>query len=160
MSEERDRMAVQRLMTLVAHHLEEFLEGDETALETLGESIEQGGFSAEEVQAAILTLRSLGGEMVASATMTLDDPPGKGSQRVLSAQERESVTPEAWGYLLDLRRRGSLDSMQLERVLDRLTSCGLRPVDLEMVRVVAAHVALRRSDGGADDGAGEADVAH
>jgi uncharacterized protein Smg (DUF494 family) len=160
MNEERDRAAVQRLISLVATHLEEYLEGDELALEALGECIEQGNFSVEELQAAILTLRSLGGEVMASATVAVDDPPGKQTQRVLGAHERESLSPEAWGYLLALRRRGALDPAQFERVLDQLTSCGVRPVDIEMVQEVAALVALRHTEGSSGHGAGEGELTH
>ncbi|HEY3217061.1 MAG TPA: DUF494 family protein [Candidatus Eisenbacteria bacterium] len=159
MSEDRDRASVLRLLSLVADHLEEFLEGNELALETLGESLEQGGFGAEDLQAVVLALRSLAGEGAGPGTAAVDDPPGRASQRVLSAQERESLSPEAWGYLLDLRRRGSLDPEQLERVMDRLAASGVRPVGVELAREVAARVALRAADGGLEPH-GDADLAH
>ena len=59
MTEERLNRGVARLLGLLSDRLESFLEGDDTALETLGESIEQADFSAEEVQAVILVLGSL-----------------------------------------------------------------------------------------------------
>ena len=57
--------------------------------------------------------------------------------------ERAILSPEAWGFLLDLRRRGALDAAQFERVLDQLNSTGIRPVDLELARDVAVRVALQ-----------------
>jgi uncharacterized protein Smg (DUF494 family) len=160
MSEDRDRATVQRLLALLADHLEEFLEGNDIALETLGESLEQGHFSAEDLQAAILALRSLAGDGAGATTVAVDDPPGKGSQRILNAQERDSLSPEAWGYLLDLQRRGALDAEQFEQVLDRLTTSGIRPVGINLARDVAARVALRSADGGYELGYGDGDLAH
>ena len=84
------------------------------------------------------------------------EAPGISSQRVLSHQERETLSPEAWGYLLDLKRRGSLDSEQFERVLDRLAASGMRPIDVEMAHEVAVRIAMP----GVMEMGGESDVAH
>jgi uncharacterized protein Smg (DUF494 family) len=160
MSEERERAAVQRLLGLLAQRLEEYLDGDEMALDSLGQALEQGEFSEDQIQTALLTLRSLAGESFALGDETQGAPPGRWSQRILSDQERESLSPEAWGYLLDLKRRGALDPGQLERVLDRLASSGARGVGVEMAHRVAVGVALSKAGPGLDDALGEKDVAH
>src|SRR5207237_992902 len=91
------------------------------------------------------------------AVDAIEQAPGHGSQRVLSPTERESLSPEAWGYLLDLKRRGSLDSGQFERVLDRLSASGMRPVDVETAHEMAVRIAM---PGFAESSGGESDVAH
>lgn len=138
--------SVQRLMKRIADHLEEFIEGDERALDALAEAIEDDGFSGEDVQSVILALRGLSGDPRGAAVVTVDEPPGDRSHRILSNEEREFLSPEAWGFLLDLRRRDALDADQFERVLDHLTASGVRPVGVEMAREVAAHVALHSGD--------------
>ena len=143
MTRRERRAGVQVLLALIADHLEDFVDGDELALESLGEVIEQNGLDSDDAQSAILALRSLAGAAIGEAVVAIDEPAAPTSLRVLSAEERESLSPEAWGYLLDLRRRGSLDAEQFERVLDRLTSSGLRRVGVEFAREVAAFVALR-----------------
>lgn len=143
MSEEQSNDAVLRLLRMLADRLESFLEGDETALETLGESIEQGGFGSDEVQAAAMVLRSLGGANPGDESVSIENAPGDRAQRVLSAEERERLTPEAWGYLLGLRRSGSLDAGQFERVLDLLNGSGIRPVGVDLACDVATRVALK-----------------
>ncbi len=158
MSEDRTDDPVVRLLRLLAERLEAWLEGDELAFETLGERLEEAGASADDVNAAILVLRGLSGEPFAGGEAALDGAPGLHSQRVLSAEERESVTPEAWGYLLDLRSRGSLSTVQLERVLERLADLAIRPVDVETAREVATRIALQFDDtvhGGPIHGDGE-----
>jgi uncharacterized protein Smg (DUF494 family) len=162
MSDDRSNAAVLKLLELLADRLESFLEGDEAALETLAESIEQLDFSADQVQSAILVLRSLGGSLKGPEGPWLDGTPGKDALRVPSAEERESLSPEAWGLMLHLKRRGSLDHEQFERVLDLLTGSGVRPVGVDLVREVAARVALKleylSTDGGNHHG--DIDVVH
>jgi uncharacterized protein Smg (DUF494 family) len=153
---------VQRLLRRVADHLEEFLDGDERALDALGEAIDSGNHSAEDVQSVIMALRGLAGDPRGAAVVTVDESPGDGSQRVLSAEERQSLSPEAWGFLLDLRRTGALDADQVERVLDHLTASGVRPVGVEVAREVAAHVALEppESESTHESRDGERDLAN
>lgn len=157
MNDERERTALRRVLLLISEHLEEFLEGDELALERLGAALEQADFGGDDLQAAVLALRGLAGESVGGAVAALEQAPGLSSQRVLSPHERESLSPEAWGYLLDLRRRGSLDPEQFERVLGRLATSGMRMVDVETAHEVAVRVAM---PGFSEPPGGETDVAH
>ena len=159
MNEDRERAALRRVLRLIAEHLEEFLEGDELALERLGASLEQGGFEGEELHAAVLALRGFAAERTESEEiMPVEGAPGRSSQRILSREERESLSPEAWGYLLALAKRGALDREQLERVLDRLATSGMRLVDVETAHEVAVRVAMPEIPD--TDHGQETDVAH
>jgi hypothetical protein len=162
MRDDRPDAAVSRILRLLAEHLENFLEGDELALETLGEALDQGRFEADELRTAALVLRSVVVDPPAESVASLEGAPGERALRVPSHEERTAVSPEAWGYLIDLRRRGSLDSRQLERVLDLVTGSGVRPVDVRQVREVAAIVALEMDHDpeGTASGHGEVDLAH
>ena len=154
--------SVARLMRLIADRLERHLDGDEQALETLGESIEQEGLSPDDVQTVVLVLQSLARGAGVESPMSDALAPGEGAHRVPSREERESLSPEAWGYLIDLRRRGSLTAGQLERVLDRLTGCGVRPVSVDLARDVATRVALQGEDMAESEALehGDFDLAH
>jgi uncharacterized protein Smg (DUF494 family) len=156
----RELDGTSRLLRLVARKLEEYLDGDELAFETLGEALEQENASPDELQAAIMGIRGLAG--VAPPGGWIAGFPGRHGQRVLSAEERGSLTTEAWGYLLGLRARGTLDADQFERVLDALTAFGERPVEVERAREVAARVALEVEDGPAQGeiAHGDQEVAH
>jgi len=147
MSEIRDGESALRALRTIADQLEAYLEGDELAFETLGERFEEVGVSGEHLQEALLALRSLSGE---GEILGLDGAtlPARDSQRVLSSEERATLSPEAWGFLLDLKRRGSLDPGQFEQVLDQLSAVGIRPVDVATAREIAARVALRVDDEG------------
>ena len=154
--------SLNRVLRLLAEHLEAFLDGDELALETLAEALEQEPITAEDLHTAALLLRNLSGEKSWPRSVTVENDPGDRAHRVLSSEERESMSPEAWGYLIDLRTRGSLDPGQFERVLDLLTGSGVRPVGVDLAREVAARVALQveEGEGGTDLENGEVDLAH
>jgi uncharacterized protein Smg (DUF494 family) len=160
MNDRPDHDSVLRLLRLIGDKLEDYLEGDELALETLGEAIEEGGWSGEDLHSAILAMRAVAGANVPPAWVA--GSPGRHSARVPSAEERESLSMEAWGYLLDLQRQGALDSEQFERVLDVLIGSAERPVSIEHAREVAARVALEHGDGGnpGDGPHGDVELAH
>ena len=170
MSHDRRMDPVQRLFSLFADHLEAWLEGDELALEALGQALQESDMSEDELQAALLALRSVAGTApgawgragVDAGAASLDEAPGQRAQRVLSPEERESLSPEAWGFLLALRQRGSLDPGQFERVLDRLAASGVRPVGVELACEVAVRVAMRGPGrkGTFEHGAGDGELAH
>ena len=142
-----------RILRLVARKLEEYLAGDELAFETLGEVLEQENASPEDVESAIMGIRGLAG--VAAPGGWIAGFPDRHAQRVLSAEERDSLTTEAWGYLLELRSSGTLDPDQFERVLEALTAFGERPVEVERARQVAARVAME-----VENGPGPGELAH
>ena len=149
-----------RVLRIVARKLEEYLEGDELALETLAEALEQEGATPDEIQGAVMGMRGLAGLLPPGGWVA--GLPGRHVQRVLSAEERDSLSTEAWGYLLDLKSSGALDADQFERVLEALTASGERPVEVERAREVAARVALESQDGTfpAEYPHGDQEVAH
>ncbi len=151
---------VGRVLRLVARKLEDYLDGDDLALETLAEALEQQGASPDDVQAAALGIRGLAGGGAPAGWVA--GFPAREAHRVLSAEERESLTTETWGYLLDLRSSGTLDADQFERVLETLTSFAERPVEVGRAREVAARVALESEDGTdpGDHPHGDQEVAH
>jgi uncharacterized protein Smg (DUF494 family) len=162
MNDEPSHEAVRRLLRLLADRLAGYLEGDELAFETLGEALEEQRCTSEEIQAAVLVIRSLIGAAASESEATVEGIPGKHAQRVWSHEERASLTPESWGLLLDLKRRGSLDAEQFERVLDVLISQVDRPVGVDVAREVAARVALSSdsNEGIPEDDRGEHELAH
>jgi uncharacterized protein Smg (DUF494 family) len=154
MSGDTSHEAVFRALRLVADQLERYVDGDELAFETLGEALEQAGLSPDDLQSAVMVLRSIStadGEPDGD-----DDPaPGQHAHRVLSPEERAILAPEAWGYLLWLRKEGSLDAAQFERVLDLVSGSGVRPVGVEHVREAAVRVAMTPGPADLDERTGE-----
>lgn len=140
------RIQVQRALQIIARRLEDYAGGDDAAFESLSDELAEAGFGPEELRTAVAVLDHWAEE---PTVVACEESPGKAALRVLSAEERESVTPEAWGFLIALRERGSLDAQQFEQVLDRLVMSGLRPAGVDLAREVAAQVVLD-SDGQGD----------
>ena len=154
MSGDPSHDAVFRALRLLADQLERYVEGDELALETLGEALELSGLSPDDLQSAVMVLRSIssaGGELDGDE----ETAPGRHAHRVLSPEERAILAPEAWGYLLWLRSQDSLDAGQFERVLDLVLGSGIRPVGIEHVRDAAVRVAMAPELADSGDYAGE-----
>jgi uncharacterized protein Smg (DUF494 family) len=142
--------SVRRIFKVLAQHLDAYVEGDDGALERLEEALFEGGFGADELLVAALALRLWGEEHGVGAAAAL---PAKAAHRVPSSEEREWVSPEAWGYLLDLWQRGSLNGRQFEDVLARMMTSGARPAGLELARELAAQIVLEaEGPGGARHG--------
>jgi hypothetical protein len=161
MRDDRMHDAVSRLLRLLGDRLDAFADGDPLAFETLGEAIEEAHFGEDEVQAVAMVIRAVADGPTGDFESGVEDAPGERAERVLSAEERASLSPEAWGYLIALRRRGSLDPGQIERVLEALSGCGVKPVPVDLAREVAARIALDRAEG--TDGGdlhGDIEIAH
>ena len=155
MSDNGTHEAVLRVLRLLADRLEAYLDGDDTSFETLGESLEQADVSADDLQAAALVLRTLQAGGASGASDAIEHEPAAEAHRVLSQEERAILAPEAWGYLLWLKSRGSLDAGQCERVLDLVSGSGVRPVGVEHVREAAVRIAMASDDDGRGEGAPE-----
>lgn len=146
MNDERAAARVRRVLARLAAHLERQAHGDALALDALVSDLLDPELTSDDLVGAAWVLRSLGdvswSAVPAAADLLAPGLPGPPAERVPSAEERDALTPDAWGYLLGLRRRGSLDAGQFERVLDLLAGSGVRPVTLAMARDAAATVAL------------------
>jgi len=156
----RHERAVRRLLRLLGARVRSFADGDEQALETLGDALDETGLSADELHSAAEVLESLGAEDAELFGTSFEGDPGRHAQRILSAEERTRLSPEAWGYLLGLRRHGSLDANQVERVLDRLVGSGVRPVGVDLAREVATRVAFEGESGAESGETNHGDIEH
>lgn len=159
MSDENTHERATRLLRRLAERLEAYLGGDDLAFDALGERLEEESFGPDDLQAAAWILRGM--IEAPLPAVELESAPGEHALRILSPEERAALSPEAWGYLLELRRRGSLDARQIERVLDRVTESGAGEVDVAQAREIATRVALHAEDPlPGDSPHGEIEVIH
>jgi hypothetical protein len=165
-NDERAAARVRRLLARVADQLERHAEGDVLALDGLVTALQDPNLSDDDLAAAAWVLRSLeyaSWNFVSAAPEPDGDvaAPTGPAQRVPSAEERETLGPDAWGYLLGLRGSGALDAEQFERVVDLLAGSGVHPVSLALARDVAASVVLNLDpEASGEIPHGDLDVAH
>lgn len=167
MNDERQTVRVRQLLSVMAEQLERTVEGDALALDALVAALQDPDLTADDLIATAWVLRSLdyaswNGVSAAPDLLSADAlAPASQVQRVLSAEERESLGPDAWGYLLGLRRSGTLDAGQFERVVDLLAGSGMHPVSMAMAREAAASVVLELDpEATGEIPYGDLDVAH
>lgn len=149
---------VLHILRLLGERLEAWAGGDPEAFESAGERLAALGPDAADLAAAVAALRALADDDAPVAEL----PAGSGgaAHRVASDEERLAFGPAAWGFLLELRRRGDLDAGQFERVVDELTHAGVRPVPMELAQAVAARVALAIETDDEENANGEVELPH
>lgn len=60
------------------------------------------------------------------------------SVRILSDLERKLISPEAYGYLLQLKQLGLITIEQMEMILDRATLFDSDPLDISDIKILAS----------------------
>lgn len=68
------------------------------------------------------------------------------SYRILHEAERTVITPEAQGYLIQLRELGLLDDTTVETIIDRIMMAGFSTVDLSEMKILVASILFDYDD--------------
>lgn len=69
------------------------------------------------------------------------------SHRVLHDAERNIITPEAYGYLIQLHEIGLLSDADIEIIIERVMMSGYVAVDLEEMKTQVSSVLSENDDG-------------
>jgi uncharacterized protein Smg (DUF494 family) len=62
------------------------------------------------------------------------------SFRVLHNVERLIISPQAYGYLIQLRELGLIDEMEMEHVIEKSLTIGISTVSLEDIKAIVASL--------------------
>ena len=141
--------AHRELAHLIIRRLIEYFEGDSGAIDELVDELQNSGASADVIREALEML--LRESLPETEELVPPQKEGAPSQRVLSARERESMTAEAYGYLLGLVGDGRLRSEHLEDILGRLEQEEI-PADLDRVQELAWQVTLESAENEGEHG--------
>jgi uncharacterized protein Smg (DUF494 family) len=117
----------ERLVELIVAIVDRLVDS-ETRSETV-DSITQclitEGYNAQEINTAFMWLYHTVDESFFEDGRIIRTDGSVGTVRVLNDFERTLITPEAYGYILQLSQLGLLDNLQIEEVIDRaMYSCG------------------------------------
>ncbi|MAT38489.1 MAG: hypothetical protein CL946_02665 [Ectothiorhodospiraceae bacterium] len=75
-----------------------------------------------------------------------EGPDSHHSFRILHETERSVITPEAYGYLIQLRELGLLDDMDVEMAIDKIMMAGFGKVDINEIKSVVASIMFDYDD--------------
>ncbi len=107
-------------------------------------ALEEGGYTQAEIGAAFSWLFE---------KLAVSDQIGprverqvERSYRILHDVERMIITPEAQGYLIQLRELGILNDAMVETVIDRAMMSGYMNIGLEETRVIVASLVFEKDE--------------
>lgn len=115
---------------------------DPDTVESITLSLTAEGYNAQEINTAFMWLYHTVDESFFEEGRIIRRERSPGTVRVLNDFERTLITPEAYGYILQLSQLGLLDNLEIEEVLDRaMYSCG-DMVELNDVKRIVPSIIL------------------
>ena len=110
-------------------------------VESITRSLMFEGYSAQEINTAFMWLYHTVDESFFEEGKILLTDKSRGTVRVLNDFERTMITPEAYGYILQLSQLGLLDNLQVEELIDRaMYSCGDMVELIDVKRIVPSII--------------------
>ncbi|MEZ5358500.1 MAG: DUF494 family protein [Candidatus Zixiibacteriota bacterium] len=128
-----------RILEIVVYLMNQISEHQETIhnIDEMSADLRSMGFTDNEISSAYNWLLQHFEDYPESFSFT-DEEIGSTSVRILSETERKILSPEAYGYLLQLRHLRLLTTEQLEMILDRCALFASDPVDVTEVKILAS----------------------
>jgi uncharacterized protein Smg (DUF494 family) len=117
----------ERLVELIIAIVDRLVDSETRSetVESITQSLITEGYNAQEVNTAFMWLYHTVDESFFEDGKIIRTDGSIGTVRVLNDFERTLITPEAYGYILQLSQLGLLDNLQIEEVIDRaMYSCG------------------------------------
>ena len=127
---------VKNALALIARHVHAFLNGNRRALHELSDILTSGGFSEDTVDAALETIIELAAE---EAELEEKAEASDMSEGACNA-EKLPLSPEAYMYLVELRRAGAISTLAEEVLMDRVSASASVEVSLEDLKSALAEV--------------------
>lgn len=106
------------------------------------------GYTQSEISAAFSWLYD--NMKLNDVGMTRESIPVEGSRRVLHEAEKQMLSTEAQGYLIQLRELGLMDDMDLELVIERVVASGFEKLTPTELQEFVAHVLLAKAGNAPD----------
>jgi Smg protein len=117
----------ERLVELIIAIVDRLVDSETRSetVESITQSLITEGYNAQEVNTAFMWLYHTVDESFFEDGRIIRTDGSIGTVRGLNDFERTLITPEAYGYILQLSQLGLLDNLQIEEVIDRaMYSCG------------------------------------
>jgi Smg protein len=106
--------------------------------------LEEGGYTQAEISSAFSWLFDK--LAVSNQVLSHVERQVERSYRILHEFEKMVITPEAQGYLIQLRELGILDDVMLETVIDRAMMSGYSKIGLDETRIIVASLVFEKDD--------------
>ncbi len=108
----------------------------------LSKKLTDNGYTESEITNAVTWVL----EKVSSEVESKKELPVQHSYRILHDFEKLTISPEAYGYLIQLRELDLINDMEMEQVIDKAMLADLSPVTLATMKEIVAETIFRPAD--------------
>lgn len=131
-----DQRIVEILIYLIGEIQSRRLDLDE--VEVISDDLVKRGFTENEISTAITYLFDRVQKRDLEWKSESEQCYWSFSERVLHDVERMVLTPDAYGYLLQLKHLGLIDALELEQIIERSLLMGIARVGLDDIKIIVA----------------------
>jgi uncharacterized protein Smg (DUF494 family) len=93
------------------------------------------GYSENEINAAFSWIYS---KFYTNKKLFESNNPNSDSKRFLNSTEQNIITPEAYGYLIQLNEMGLIDNTDIDLILERILATNYNYIDKEDMKSITA----------------------
>lgn len=128
-----------RILEIVVYLMNQLAEerGSLSTIDDMSDDLRSLGFTDKEISSAYIWLLNHFEDYPESFEFHDKDNKCK-SLRILSDLERKVISPDGYGYLLQLRTLRLLSTEQFEMILDRCALFTTDPIDLDEIKLYAS----------------------
>jgi len=131
-------MLYEKIIEIIVHLLSE-LKNNKQLAEVDMENLENLGYTQNEINTAFSWVYS---KIYAGEKIFLDPKLDTRSQRFLHDAEQNIVTPEAFGYLIQLKELSLINNMDIDLILDKIMVSSYNHVSKEDMKSIIASYLL------------------
>ncbi len=129
---------VVEILVYIMNHIRN-KKGNLNQLEVLSQDLLNKGYTENEISSAFTWLmEKIGGGFDEILKQT--SPVSSFSFRVLHDLEQMIISPEAYGYLIQMKELGLLDDFDVEQVIERAVMLGSSQIDIWAIKAIIASV--------------------
>ncbi len=133
---------VEILVILMRDYPEGAIQPDD--FEPLTNDLIRRGYTQHEIETALFWFHS---RQMNSETSTVAEELSSDSFRVLHDIERAVLSPQAYGYLIELKQLGLITLTELDAIIEKAVLLGGRKVDVEEIKMFIAAQIMEQESG-------------
>jgi uncharacterized protein Smg (DUF494 family) len=132
-------MVQDRILEIVVYLMNRLTDHQESvgSFDEMSADLRSMGFTDSEISSAYSWLLKHFEDYPESFSFS-DKQAGSRSVRILSDPEKKIISPDAYGYLVQLRQLNLISAEQLEMILDRCSLYMNEPIDLNEMKLFAS----------------------
>ncbi len=136
-----ERHIVEILVILLRQYSEGVIQPDE--FDPLTEDLMDLGYTRQEIESAFFWFYNRGEGNTKSLEVESIETE---SFRILHEVEKAALSPEAYGYLIELRHLGILSLVDLDRIIEKAVLLGGRNVSVEEIKSFVANTLMESEE--------------